>query len=80
MRTTRIAVSIDKELLDRLDRLVRNQRFPSRSRAFEEAIREKLERLDRRRLARECAKLDPQYEQRLAEEGFAADMQEWPKY
>jgi metal-responsive CopG/Arc/MetJ family transcriptional regulator len=76
----KIAVTIDKELLARLDRLVEEDRFPSRSRAVQEAIRDKLERLDRSRLARECAKLDPQFEQSVAEEGFAADIQEWPEY
>jgi Arc/MetJ-type ribon-helix-helix transcriptional regulator len=80
MPAKRIAVSIDKDLLARLDQLVQKHRFPSRSRAVQEAIREKLGRLDRRRLARECAKLEPQIEQALAEEGFAADMQEWPEY
>ena len=80
MRTIKIAVTIDKELLARLDRLVDEDRFPSRSRAVQEAIRDKLERLDRSRLARECAKLDRQFEQSLAEEGFAADIQEWPEY
>ncbi len=43
-------------------------------------MREKLERLDRSRLARECAKLDPALEQRLADEGLAADFEEWPEY
>jgi metal-responsive CopG/Arc/MetJ family transcriptional regulator len=80
MGMIKIAVSIDKDLLARLDRLVEEDRFPSRSRAVREALREKLERLNRTRLERECAKLDPPYEQRLAEEGFAADMQEWPEY
>jgi metal-responsive CopG/Arc/MetJ family transcriptional regulator len=78
MRTMKIAVSIDKDLLARLDQFVQKHKFPSRSRAVVEAIREKLKHFDQRRLARECAKLDRQYEQRLAEEGFAADMQEWP--
>jgi metal-responsive CopG/Arc/MetJ family transcriptional regulator len=80
MGTCKIAVSIEQDLLVRLDRLVKADRFPSRSRAIQEAIRDKLDRLDRSRLARECAKLDPQAEQSLAEEGFSADLQEWPEY
>ena len=35
------------------------------------AVREKLARVDRSRLARECAKLDPKFERALAEEGLS---------
>ncbi len=80
MRTAKIAITIDKDLLARLDRLVGERRFPNRSRAVEEAIRDKLERLDRTRLAAECAKLDPEFEQRLADEGLTEDLKRWPKY
>jgi hypothetical protein len=31
-------------------------------------------------LAQECAKLDPNYEQSLAEEGFSMEIDEWPEY
>ena len=80
MGTAKIAVTIDKELLARLDRLVGEKRFANRSRAVQEAIRDKLRRMDQGRLARECAKLDPSVEQRLAEEGLTRDVNEWPEY
>ena len=80
MPTTKTAITIDQQLLTRLDRLVKDQRFPNRSRALQEALRDKLERLDRRRLARECAKLDPTEEQHLAEEGLPDDLETWPEY
>ena len=80
MSSAKIAVTIDQDLLTRLDRLVTERRFPNRSRVVQEALREKLERLDRRRLARECAKLDPAFEQQLAEEGMAEDREQWPAY
>ncbi|MFW6374385.1 MAG: CopG family transcriptional regulator, partial [Thermodesulfobacteriota bacterium] len=32
------------------------------------------------RLARECAKLDSDFEQSLAEEGFSSELEEWPEY
>ena len=47
--------------------------FPNRSQAIEVAVQEKLSRLKRERLARECAKLDPDLEKALAEEGFAEE-------
>jgi metal-responsive CopG/Arc/MetJ family transcriptional regulator len=80
MRTTKIAISIDPALLARLDQLVEQRRFPSRSRAVQDAIRDKLNRLDRRRLARECAKLDPEFEKELADLGMEEDAARWPEF
>ncbi len=77
---SKIAITLDDDLLRRVDALVEKRRFPSRSRAIQEAVREKLERLERGRLARECAKLDKDVEQRLAEEGGAGDLEEWPEF
>jgi hypothetical protein len=31
-------------------------------------------------LARECAKLDPEFEKALADEGLDADLRGWPEY
>ena len=80
MPKAKIAVSIDEQTLQRLDRLVENKTFPNRSRAVESALAEKLDRLDRIRLARECARLDPAAEKELAEEGFSEDLSRWPEY
>jgi metal-responsive CopG/Arc/MetJ family transcriptional regulator len=79
MSTAKIAITIDEDLLARLDQLVSEKRFANRSRAVQEAVKDKLERLERRRLARECAKLDPHFEQQLADEGLSADEQ-WAEY
>ena len=80
MSTAKVAVTIDQDLLDRLDRLVKSRRFPNRSRVVQEAVSEKLARLERSRLARECAKLDRASEQAMAEEGLSAEATEWPEY
>jgi metal-responsive CopG/Arc/MetJ family transcriptional regulator len=80
MPRAKVAISLQERTLARLDRLVRQDVFPSRSQAIEEAVSEKLERLERSRLARECEKLDPQFEKALAEEGIAKDLAEWPEY
>ena len=66
MSVAKVAVTIQEGVLKRLDRLVRNSVYPSRSRIIQEAVEEKLARLDRSRLARECAKLDPKEERELA--------------
>ena len=41
---------------------------------------EKLARMERSRLASECAKLDPKFEKALAEEGLGRDLETWPEY
>ncbi|MCK4391728.1 ribbon-helix-helix protein, CopG family [Candidatus Bipolaricaulota bacterium] len=80
MRTSKVAISIEKATLEQLDRLVRGKVFPSRSRAIQEAIEEKLSRLKRTRLAEECAKLDPVAEQAMAEEALSEELRQWPEY
>lgn len=80
MSTAKVAITIDKETLKRLDRLVKNRVFVNRSRAIQEAVGEKLARLERNRLARECAKLDKRFEQSMAEEGMSVEVGEWPEY
>ena len=71
MSTLKVAITLDEKTLTKLDRLVKARVFPNRSKAIQEAVEEKLNRIDRRRLARECSKLDPDFEKRLAEEGFS---------
>jgi len=80
MAKTKVAVSLDAKLVDRLNTLVSQARFPNRSQAIEVALEEKLERLSRVRLARECAKLDPREERGLAEEGMHEELASWPEY
>jgi metal-responsive CopG/Arc/MetJ family transcriptional regulator len=80
MPKTKVAVTLETQLLDRLDELVAQQRFRNRSQAIEAALSEKLQRLARTRLARECARLDPKEERTLAEEGLAGSAETWPEY
>ena len=80
MPKAKVAITLDAKLLDRLDELIAKDRFRNRSQAIEKALAEKLERLARTRLARECAKLDPHEERALAEEGLAGSLETWPEY
>ena len=80
MSTAKVAITIERELLSRLDRLVKSRRFPNRSRAVQEAVTEKLARMERSRLAQECAKLDRASEQAMAEEGMTDEAIQWPAY
>ena len=80
MPKTKVAVTIETQLLERVDALVEDAVFPHRSQAVESALEEKLARMARSRLARECARLNPAEERALAEEGLAGDALEWPAY
>jgi metal-responsive CopG/Arc/MetJ family transcriptional regulator len=80
MPKTKVAVTLDSEVLRELDALIADQRFPNRSQAVEAALAEKLERLAQTRLAREVAKLDPTEEKALAEEGMGIELATWPEY
>jgi metal-responsive CopG/Arc/MetJ family transcriptional regulator len=80
MGTIKIAITLNQNTLERLDRLVRNHVFANRSRAIQGAVQEKLERMERSRLARECAKLDPDFEKEMAEEVLPEELSEWTKY
>jgi metal-responsive CopG/Arc/MetJ family transcriptional regulator len=80
MGKAKIAITIDQKIVGRIDRLVKQKTFANRSQAIEEAMYEKLVRLDKSRLARESAKLDPKMEQALAEEGILEDQQQWPQF
>lgn len=79
MGRAKIAITVDEQALAEIDRLVRQGVFPNRSKAIEEAVHERIARLHRSRLARECAKLDKAEEQALAEEGYVGE-NEWPEY
>ena len=80
MPRDKIAITLERTVLRRLDHLVRGKVFPSRSHAIQQAVAAQLDRLDRTRLARECAKLDARAEAAFAEEGLATDLGAWPAY
>lgn len=80
MATAKIAISLEKETLIALDRLVAHGVFPNRSRAIQRVVQDRLDRIARIRLAQECAKLDPEFESKLAEEGLALEVDQWPEY
>ncbi len=80
MSSSKIAITLNSEVLSEVDALVKKRMFPSRSRAIQVAVKEKLERLSHSRLAQECSKLDPEQEQTFAEEGLREDLSEWPEY
>jgi Arc/MetJ-type ribon-helix-helix transcriptional regulator len=79
MGTTKVAITLETRTLQEVDQLVRQGRFPNRSRAVQTALAEMTARHKRRRLIEELAKLDPNKEQALAEEFLPGEIP-WPEY
>jgi metal-responsive CopG/Arc/MetJ family transcriptional regulator len=80
MTASKIAITLESDMVKRIDTLVKSNLFPNRSKAIQEAVAEKLNRIEKSRLAQECAKLDPEFEQSLADEGVISELEEWPEY
>jgi len=80
MSKAKIAITLDEQFIEDIDRLISEHVFQNRSQAIQEAVEEKLKRLKRTRLAKECAKLDITFEKAMAEEGVTEDLSEWPGY
>lgn len=80
MSVAKVTISIESNLLKKVDRLVKECVFSNRSQAVQLAVKEKVSRLDSNRLARECAKLDKAEEQTLADLGLVGEAEEWLEY
>lgn len=80
MGKTKIAITLDEQYIDQLDRFVNERIFQNRSQAIQKAVEEKLARMKRTRLSKECAKLDQTFEKAMAEEGLTEDVSQWPEY
>ncbi len=73
MAVVKVMITLEKDLLQKLDALVKRKVFISRSKGIQEALEDKLAHIKPKqtRLAIECAKLKPNAEQAIAEEGMA---------
>jgi metal-responsive CopG/Arc/MetJ family transcriptional regulator len=80
MSVAKVTISIESNLLKKVDRLVKERVFSNRSQAVQSAVEEKVSRLDSNRLERECAKLNKTEEQSLADLGLANEAEEWLEY
>ena len=80
MSKTKIAITLDEDFIEEIDHLIKEQKFMNRSQAIQEAVKDKLQKLKKSRLAEECSKLDSSFEKAMAEEGLSEDLSEWPEY
>lgn len=80
MSVAKIAISIDAQLLERLDVFIAQKKFKTRSQAIQVAVAKIMERLDHQRLIDACSKLNPVAEQHMADEGLQKDSEEWSEF
>lgn len=74
MSKARIAITLDAKYIEQLDSFVSKRIFQNRSEFIQEAVKEKLARIKRTCLAKECAKLDLAFEKSIADEGLTEDL------
>ena len=72
MVAEKVAVTIEAELLHAIDKRVASGQYRNRSKAVQAGLRRLLVREGESRLLAELAKLDPEEEHALAEEGYGA--------
>jgi Arc/MetJ-type ribon-helix-helix transcriptional regulator len=80
MNKSKIAITVSPLVLNRLDAWVQSDHFASRSDAIEQAVEAQLQRLERTRLAAQCALLNVEEEQAMADQGLAQDAASWPAF
>jgi Arc/MetJ-type ribon-helix-helix transcriptional regulator len=74
MATAKIAISLDEGGSEKTGSPCQKKAFSSRSKFIQDAVEEKLKKLEKDRLARECAKLDRDFEKAHAEEGLSYEL------
>ena len=67
-------------MLNRLDAWAQNEHYASRSKTIEQAVGAKLQRLECTRLSHQCALLDADEEQAMADVGLVPDAAAWPAF
>ena len=70
MPVAKIAITVDEEIVRQIDRLVREGKYKSRSRAVQDALKDRLRDWRKKRLVEEVSKLNPDEERALAEESL----------
>ncbi len=80
MTASKIAITLDENLLREVDRWVEQNLYPNRSQAVQSALFSQVRSINQQRLEAECAKLDPHEEQEFAELGIEEALSDWSKY
>lgn len=78
MSTTKVAITVDQEILRIVDRWVAQRKYPNRSQAIQAILKEKMIGWKRTRLIEELSKLNTKQERSLANEKMAGES--WPEF
>jgi len=70
MAEAKIAITLEEDLVKEIDRWVSEGQYPSRSKAVQETLKEKITNWRRKRLIEEVSKLNSKEEQAMAEEAI----------
>ena len=77
---SKIATNVSPLVLNRLDAWVQNEHYARRSNAIKQAVEAQLHRLERTRLSHQCALLDADEVQAMADVGLVLDAAAWPAF
>ena len=80
MPTKKITITLEKNTVDDIDKLVKVNKYKSRSKAIQMAIEEYLKMAEKQKLYDQIAKLDEEEEIKVAEETMEAVNEIWDEY
>jgi len=80
MASAKIAITLEQECLKEIDLWVSEGRYPNRSRAIQEVLKEKIARWRKRRLISVLSQVVPEEERKSSEEGFETVNEVWDEY
>ena len=80
MPTKKITITLEKNTVDDIDKLVKVNKYKSRSKAIQMAIEEYLKMAEKQKLYDQIDKLDEEEEIKVAEETMEAVNEIWDEY
>ena len=80
MPTQKITITLEKNTVDDIDKLVKVNKYKSRSKAIQRAIEEYLKLVEKQKLYSQIDKLDEAEEMKMAEETMEAVNEIWDEY
>jgi len=80
MSTRKITITLEANVIEGIDSLVKKNECKSRSKAIQNAVEEYLKKLEKQKLYAEIDKLDRKEEMKVAENAFEAVNEIWEEY
>lgn len=80
MPTKKITITLEENTVDDIDKLVKVNKYKSRSKAIQKAIEEYLKMAEKQKLYDQIDKLDEEEEMKVAEESMEAVNEIWDEY